>query len=452
MFSAVAGVASASPYATQVVSYTAGSNAVSGYADPSTVLGSPERYTGEGVWPGDVTMFNGPWGTDEVVSIGAGGSLVVAFDHPVMDHPSNPYGLDLLIFGNAFFDDPLYNGVAGGISSAEPAKVAVSQDGITWYDIAGVFGDDLFPTQGYTDTSGPYGSDGKTPSDFTKPVDPSIAWTGKSYGDILALYNGSGGGTGIDIAGTGLSWIQYVKVYQDAGDTWSAEIDAFADVAPEPATMMLLLGGAVTTLAIRRRRRKMKCLLVLVGLAGLLGATGSADAAPYNLSGHWVEVDYWAGSGASETIVVIDWNMTNGPYVTEAHGWGYRWEDTAYVSDALAAIDTAGALNLVYGYQGGFLLHAFYSDPDGDLHNTQSPNDYAGWWWMGDTTDGGLTWIESQVGIKDKTLAHGRIEGLNMDSGAWTGATLTIPVPEPATIGLLAAGAGAILLRLRRKR
>jgi len=247
------GVATAGPYATTVVSYTPGSNATPGYGDPSTVLGSPERYTGEGVWPGDVTMFNGPWGTDEVVSIGAGGSLVVAFDHAVQDRPGNPYGLDLIIFGNAFFDDPSYNGIAGGISSAEPAKVAVSQDGITWYDIAGVFGDDLFPTQGYTDTSGPYGLNGKTPSDFTKPVDPAIAWNGKSYGDILALYDGSGGGTGVDISGTGLSWIQYVKVYQDATDTWSAEIDAFADVAPEPATLTLLALGAGA--ALRRRRQ-----------------------------------------------------------------------------------------------------------------------------------------------------------------------------------------------------
>jgi len=459
MFSAVVGVASASPYATTVISYTAGSNAASGYTDPSTVLGSPERYTGEGVWPGDVTVFNGAWGTDEVVSIGAGGSLVVAFDHAVQDHALNPYGLDLLIFGNAFFDDPSYNGIASGISSAEPAKVAVSQDGIAWYEISGVFADGLFPTQGYTDTSGPYESDGKTPSDFTKPVDPTVAWTGKTYAELLSLYNGSGGGTGIDLAKAvdalgqpaKLGWIQYVKVYQDAGDTWSAEIDAFA-IVPEPATTMLLLGVVVATLAVRRRRKKMKCLLVLVGLAGLLGATGSAGAAPYNLNGNWVEVDYWTGSGANETIIVIDWNMTNGPYISEAHAWGFRWDGTAYLAGTLAAIDAAGSLDLTYGYGGGFLLHAFYGDAGGDKHNTQSPIDYAGWWWLGDTTDGGLTWTANLVGTNAKTLAHGRIEGLNMDSGAWTGATLTIPVPEPATIGLLAAGAGAILLRLRRRR
>jgi hypothetical protein len=63
------------------------------------------------------------------------------------------------------------------------------------------------------------------------------------------VYNGSGGGTGVDISGTGLDWIQYVKIYQDAGDTWSAEVDAFADVAvPEPATIALLgLGGLLVS-------------------------------------------------------------------------------------------------------------------------------------------------------------------------------------------------------------
>jgi hypothetical protein len=84
-------------------------------------------------------------------------------------------------------------------------------------------------------------------------VDPSIAWTGKTYTEILALYGGSGGGTGIDISVTGLSWIQYVKVYQDVTDTWSAEIDAFADVAPEPATLALLVLGA--GVALRRCRQ-----------------------------------------------------------------------------------------------------------------------------------------------------------------------------------------------------
>ena len=48
------------------------------------------------------------------------------------------------------------------------------------------------------------------------------------------MYDGSGGGTGVDISETGLEWIQYVKIYQEEGDWWSAEIDALSDVASDP--------------------------------------------------------------------------------------------------------------------------------------------------------------------------------------------------------------------------
>ena len=242
---AVAGIVSATPYATEVISYTAGNNAVSGYTNPSTALGEPERQTG---W-GDVTMFNPPWLTDEIVSIGAGGSLVVKFDHQVLDNSETAnWGIDFLVFGNAMFTNS--GGTASGCF-AEPANIAVSQYGTTWYDIDGIYADNLFPTQGFTDTSSIYGSDGSTPTDFTLPVDPGIAWNGKTYSELLTLYNGSGGGTGVDFSGTGLDWIQYAKVYQDSTDTWSAEIDAFADVVPEPATLALLgLGGLLS----RRRR------------------------------------------------------------------------------------------------------------------------------------------------------------------------------------------------------
>lgn len=248
--------AMASSYATQVIAYQAGSNAASGYTDPSTALGEPSRVTAG--WPSgetDVTMFNAAWETDQVVSIGAGGYLILGFDHQVDDDPNNPYGIDLLVFGNAFFSDSDYpNGVAGGIY-AEPAKISVSQDGSTWYDISSVTADNLFPTQGYTDTSGPYGNDGTNPSNFLKPVDPNIDWQGKTYSELLALYDGSGGGTGVDISETGLEWIQYVKLWQPEGDSWSAEIDAVADVAPVPipAALWLLGSGLLGLIGIRRK-------------------------------------------------------------------------------------------------------------------------------------------------------------------------------------------------------
>jgi len=243
-----------SPYATSVYSYTSGANAVAGYDNANVTLGAPTRAI-PGDFGGDVTFFNAPWQPEHIFSIGAGGELIVAFDHQVADDPLNPFGLDLIIFGNSYFVDTSYpNGIAGA-KAVEPGQIAVSQDHETWYDIAGALADDLFPTCGFKDSSGPFASDGVTPTDFTLPVDPTIDWQNKSYSQIVSLYNGSGGGTGVDISPTGLDWIQYVKVYQDSTDTWSTEIDAFADVAavPEPLTILLLGTGA---LCLRRRQKR----------------------------------------------------------------------------------------------------------------------------------------------------------------------------------------------------
>src|SRR4029077_6165983 len=92
----------AASFASQVVSYAPGSNAQAGYLDPNTALGSPGRTTGSGPFDGDVTPFNAPYAATDIVSIGAGGSLVVRFDHEVSDDAGNPYGIDLLVFGNSF--------------------------------------------------------------------------------------------------------------------------------------------------------------------------------------------------------------------------------------------------------------------------------------------------------------------------------------------------------------
>ncbi|MGH7290573.1 MAG: hypothetical protein ACREJT_05145, partial [Myxococcota bacterium] len=104
----------AASFATQVVSYTAGSNATPGYVDPTSSLGSPARATGSGAFDGDITPFNAPYTADQVVSIGAGGELVVRFDHQVLDDAANLYGIDLLIYGNAFLGMDFDAGLADG--------------------------------------------------------------------------------------------------------------------------------------------------------------------------------------------------------------------------------------------------------------------------------------------------------------------------------------------------
>lgn len=252
---ACAAGAGASPWATTVVGYDAGIGAAPSFQNPSTALGSPERFTGEGVFPGAVTMFNPPFGADEIVSIGEGGHLTVRFDTPVVDDPANPFGVDLIVFGNAGFADTNFpNGVIGSppVLFAEPADVEVSADGVNFHAVSG-FADDLFPTQGYLDVTPFDPNPGSMPTDFLRPVNPALTladFDGLTYAQALALYDGSGGGTPIDIGATGLSAISFVRVSVPVGAGYSAEIDAFANV-PEPAASGLW--GVATVLVLRRR-------------------------------------------------------------------------------------------------------------------------------------------------------------------------------------------------------
>jgi len=246
----------AGSFASQVVQYTAGSNVPAGYDDPTPSLGAPTRSTGNGPYDGDVTVFNAPYLPDQVVAIGAGGSLVVGFDQLITDDPSNPFGIDLLIYGNAFLGIDFENGLADGVLFGEPARVSVSQDGVTWIDADGVFADALFPTLAYQDPTGPFSPGGAIPTSFTRPVDPSLTtadFVGRDIAQIAALYNGGGGGVGLDLADLGLDWIAYVRVWQPASDSYAAEIDGFA-IVPEPAALTLFGVAALALTCCRARR------------------------------------------------------------------------------------------------------------------------------------------------------------------------------------------------------
>ena len=100
----------ADPWADHVVSYVQGTGVGNDFVtgnpvnNPLTALGEPTRFTSDPAnFGGPTTPFSSAYRDDEIVSIGAGGSLTLQFDEPVVDHPLNPFGFDLLVFGNAFY-------------------------------------------------------------------------------------------------------------------------------------------------------------------------------------------------------------------------------------------------------------------------------------------------------------------------------------------------------------
>lgn len=280
-----AGTAAASPYATEVVSYSSTLTGSSLYNDPYAVLGAPATNFAN-TWGSATTSrvklvepaYNvGLSGEKLITTLNQGQSIVVKFDHQVTDDPDNPYGVDFLVFGNSFYtgsgtvsDASNMNtymlsggGFFGGAGFFEDVVVSVSQDGVNWYTYSnGPYGDNAYPTNAYL-----WNADDavwtNTVSDFTKPVNPAVfsallGHSGVSAADAIAAYQGSGGGTGFDLAESGYSWIQYIRVEGISGHS-GGEIDAFADVAPVPIPGALwLLGTGILGLAGFRRRRATK--------------------------------------------------------------------------------------------------------------------------------------------------------------------------------------------------
>jgi hypothetical protein len=223
----------ASPYASSVISFSQGIAADEGYGNPNVVLGAPPAADSYG-YPISITYA--PWEATDVVSLGNGGSITIAFDHQVMNNPANvEYGTDFLVFGNSFFaTDWQSDGRIIG-EYFEPAKIEVSQDGVNFYEIANTFADALYP---YTASAG----------NFVHATPVGIEYMNRQPGDVEADYLGGCGGAQVDISnaiGASLDWIMYVRVTDIAGDNGIADVTGFADVVPEPATIFVLLAGAV---------------------------------------------------------------------------------------------------------------------------------------------------------------------------------------------------------------
>jgi len=242
------------------------------YDDPAAVLGAPatDFFDPLAQWSGQtpvrrVKLVEGACNLDPtrtrrlVATLGQGALVIVRFDRPIEDDPAHPYGIDLLVFGNAFFPSSGFADdatdlntlmVLGGAFS-EPMKVSVSpgftgqpgQDPADWRTWAwytyenGPYADTAFPTHAYhwDRTNVCWTSQ---MMDFTKPVNPALLGLFESAGavplsvaDAIDLYVGAGGGTGFDIKESGFGAVQYVKI-EGLPNFDGGEIDALSAVRP----------------------------------------------------------------------------------------------------------------------------------------------------------------------------------------------------------------------------
>lgn len=244
-------------YATHARDYTAGTGAAPGYGFIPAIVGEPSRLV-PGEFGGPVDPFSPPWQVEQILSLGAGGSVTATFLDGVFDAPSNPHGIDFIIFGSAgflitngdFTGGGITDGSLFGAATEGRTRVSVSYDGGTFYTLDPALAptvDAYFPTDGN--------------GDFFTPVDPSLKPTtfeGRDLAGIRALYAGSGGGAGYDIAWArtadglpvSLPEIRHVRIEVLEG---RAEIDAIS-VVPEPGPLSLIALGALSLTAARRLR------------------------------------------------------------------------------------------------------------------------------------------------------------------------------------------------------
>jgi hypothetical protein len=228
-------MALADGFATAVISYEPGSSPAPGYTNPASALGEPSRFTASPWDGGAVTPFAPAWIPSQVVSIGAGGSLVLELDAPAVDDPRNPFGIDLIVFGNSFFTDiGAGAGVCGAIA-ADGGIIDVSEDGLTWCTVPGIAADGLFPTLGYLDAQ-PYDAvPGAVPTDAHMPVDPAHraeAMFAMTWPELIAAYGTSAGGAGVDLAAAGCATARFVRIRVPPPPHSHVEIDAVSRVRP----------------------------------------------------------------------------------------------------------------------------------------------------------------------------------------------------------------------------
>lgn len=216
-----------------------------------------------------------------------------------------------------------------------------------------------------------------------------------------------------------------------------------------------------------------------LAVATLATFTLTASAATFD------DIQFWAGSGANEAALVIDWHDGNSP---SSLLWGYRWNGSATGLDMFEAVVNAdprlfahlgtfsfGTSMLGIGYDlnnsgsfsvtpslsfdsggllidngGGNALDARVASDSAD-HYIEGWN--GGFWDYYTRASSGDAWAESSVGSGARLLTDGAWDGYSFAPGFAGSAPLDptpAMVPEPGTVSLLTLSAITFVWLRRR--
>jgi len=184
-----------------------------------------------------------------------------------------------------------------------------------------------------------------------------------------------------------------------------------------------------------RRAVDRRVASILAALSLVIVAAGTVQAHSFED----VDVEFWAGSGTNEALLVLDWKGV-GAYLA----FGYRWSGAATGLSMLQAVRSASGGRLYVEWVPGYPQQAVFGlgwDADDDGFSKTDPDDYyqEGWletsYWSYWLSTNGQAWDYAEEGLVLRNLSDGDWDGWSWVSGS-TALQPRVPLaPVPAWEG-----------------